>query len=59
MDTLLLRGVESAASVPRGILGEETAFLAGFALGVQKELLSSTHQQTWKGNLVGFLVSTW
>jgi hypothetical protein len=43
MDTLLLRGVKSAASVPRGILGEGTAFLAGFALGVQKELLSSTN----------------
>ena len=43
MDTLFFHGVESAASVPRGILGEGTAVLAGFALGVQKELLSSTN----------------
>lgn len=41
MDNLLFDRVESPSSVQRGIWGEGTAFLTGFALGIQQELLSS------------------
>lgn len=41
MERLLFGDVASPASVPRGVLGEGAAFLAGFALGVQDELLAS------------------
>lgn len=53
MERLPLGDVASPASVPRGFLGEGTASLAGFALGVQKELLSSTSVDRQFGRISG------